>query len=111
VEEVGQHPDAALLDLGRLRVLGVVDEVPVQVLADQLRDVRAHPGRDEGRQVLLGVAVQEEFLLDQKPRVGGVHRAVRQLVIGRRFAQEPSTAQRLGRLLRPLQMSGFLVHP
>ena len=31
VEEVGEHPDAALLDLRRLRVLGVVDEVPVEV--------------------------------------------------------------------------------
>jgi hypothetical protein len=27
VEEVGEHhPDAALLDLGRLRILGVIDE-------------------------------------------------------------------------------------
>ena len=31
MEEVGEHPDAALLDLGRPRVLGVVDEVAVQV--------------------------------------------------------------------------------
>ena len=31
VEEVGEHPDAALLDLGGARVLGVVDEVAVQV--------------------------------------------------------------------------------
>ena len=31
MEQVGQHPDAALLDLGRARVLGVVDEVAVQV--------------------------------------------------------------------------------
>ena len=33
VVEVGEHADAALLDLGRDRVLGVVDEVAVQVLA------------------------------------------------------------------------------
>ena len=31
VEEAGEHPDAALLDLGRARVLGVVDEVAVEV--------------------------------------------------------------------------------
>src|SRR5215216_3186537 len=31
VEELGKHPDAALLDLGGDRVLGVIDEVPVQV--------------------------------------------------------------------------------
>ena len=30
VEEVGEHADAALLDLGRARVLGVVDEVAVR---------------------------------------------------------------------------------
>ena len=32
VEEVGEHPDAALLDLGGARVLGVVDEVAVQAV-------------------------------------------------------------------------------
>jgi hypothetical protein len=31
VEEVGEHADAALLDLRRLRVLGVVDEVAMEV--------------------------------------------------------------------------------
>ena len=35
VEEVGEHADAALLDLGRDRILGVVDEVAVEVLGDQ----------------------------------------------------------------------------
>jgi hypothetical protein len=34
---VGEHADAALLDLGRARVLGVVDEVAVEVLGDHLR--------------------------------------------------------------------------
>jgi hypothetical protein len=90
VEQIGQHPDAALLDLGGLRVLGVVDEVPVQVLADQLRDVRAHPGRHEGRQVLLGIAIEEELLLDQETRVGGIHCALWELVIGRRLTEEPA---------------------
>jgi hypothetical protein len=34
VEQVGEHPDAALLDLRRLRILGVIDEVAMQVLGD-----------------------------------------------------------------------------
>jgi len=34
MEELGQHPDAALLDLEGLGVLGVVDEVAMQVLGD-----------------------------------------------------------------------------
>ncbi len=32
IEEVGEHPDAALLDLRRLRILGVIDEVHAQCL-------------------------------------------------------------------------------
>ena len=53
VEELGQHPDAALLDLERLRVLGVVDEVPVEVLVDHLPRLGLHPGGNEGGQVPL----------------------------------------------------------
>src|SRR4029453_5193594 len=73
MEEVGEHADAALLDLRSLGVLGVVDEVAVEVLADQVGDVRSHPGGDERRQVLLRVAVDEELLLDQEARRGRVH--------------------------------------
>ena len=57
VEQVGQHPHAALLDLGRDRVLRVVDEVAVQVLGDDPLRLRLHPGRDEGGQVALRVAL------------------------------------------------------
>jgi hypothetical protein len=35
VEQVGDHPDASLLDHRRLRILGVVDEVAMEVLGDQ----------------------------------------------------------------------------
>jgi hypothetical protein len=35
VEQIGQHPDASLLELGGPRVLRVVDEVAVEVLGDQ----------------------------------------------------------------------------
>ena len=41
MEELGQHPDAALLDLEGLRVLGVVDEVAVEVPVDHLAAPRA----------------------------------------------------------------------
>jgi hypothetical protein len=33
MEKIGEHPDAALLDLGRARILGVIDEVAMQVSA------------------------------------------------------------------------------
>ena len=75
VVEVGEHADAALLDLGRDRVLGVVDEVAVEVLGDQALRLRLHPGRDEGRQVAVRVALQDEFLVDQAHRVQGRHPA------------------------------------
>ena len=71
MEEVSEHADAALLDLGGLRVLRVVDEVPMQVARDQQIDVRPHPGGDEGREVLLGVAVEQQLLLDQQVGIDG----------------------------------------
>ena len=77
VEEVGQHADAALLDLGRLRVLGVVDEVAVEVVGDQPLRLGLHPGGHEGGQVAHRVALELELLADQPhgvqrphPRVG-----------------------------------------
>ncbi len=73
VEEVGQHPDAALLDLGRDRVLGVVDEVAVQVLGDDPLRLRLHPGRHEGGQVACRVTLEGEVLADQPHRVGRTH--------------------------------------
>ena len=51
VEEVGQHANAALLDLGRLRVLGVVDEVAMEVLGDEPLSLELYPGGDEGGEV------------------------------------------------------------
>ena len=51
VEQVGEHPDAALLDLRRLRVLGVVDEVAVQVLGDDALRLGLHPRRHERGEV------------------------------------------------------------
>ncbi len=63
VEQVGQHPHAALLDLGGDRVLGVVDEVAVEVLGDDPLRLGLHPGRHERRQVALRVAFDGEVLV------------------------------------------------
>ena len=88
VEEVGEHADAALLDLGRDRVLGVVDEVAVEVLGDDPLRLGLHPGRDEGRQVALRVALQRQFLVDQAHRVQGRHPARREVAVGGVLGEE-----------------------
>ena len=88
VEEVGQHPDAPLLDLGRARVLGVVDEVAVQALGDDPLRLRLHPRGHERREVALRVAVQHQLLPDQPHRVDGRHARLRQLVVGHVLADE-----------------------
>ena len=88
VVEVGEHADAALLDLGRDRILGVVDEVAVEVLGDQPLRLGLHPGGDEGRQVAPRVALEDQFLVDQPHRVERRHPAGRELLVGRVFGQE-----------------------
>ena len=87
-EEVGEHADAALLDLGRDRVLGVVDEVPVEVVGDDPLRLRLHPGGDEGRQVALRVALQCQFLRHEAHRVECRHAARREVVGGGVFGEE-----------------------
>jgi hypothetical protein len=72
VEELGEHLNAALLDLGGHRVLGVVDEVPVQVLVDDPACLRLHPGGDEGGQVPLRDPLDRQLLL-QQPHGGDGH--------------------------------------
>ena len=76
VEEVGQHPHAALLDLGGDRVLRVVDEVAVQVLRDDPLRLGLHPRGDEGGEVALRVALHGEVLVEEPHRVVGRHAAV-----------------------------------
>ena len=82
MEELGQHPDAALLDLEGLGVLGVVDEVAVQVPIDHPPRLRLHPGGDEGRQVALRNALDGELLVDQAHRGDRRHRVLRDRVVG-----------------------------
>ena len=88
VEEVGEHPDAALLDLRRLRVLGVVDVVAVQVLGDHPLRLGLHPRRHERREVAHRDPVEHELLAQQAHRVGGRHPGLRQPVVGRLAEQE-----------------------
>jgi hypothetical protein len=81
VEEVREHPDAALLDLGGARILGVVDEVAVRVLGDDPLRLGLHPRGHEGGEVALGNAVEDHLLADQPQRVQRRHRLVRDLVV------------------------------
>ena len=89
VEEVREHPHAALLDLRRDGVLRVVDEVAVQVLGDDPLRLRLHPGRDEGGQVALRVALQGEVLPHEPHRVGRSHPGLGERRRGHAFGEEP----------------------
>ena len=51
-----------------LRVLGVVDEVAIEALGDDLLSLGLHPGGDEGGEVALRDAVEDQLLLDQPLR-------------------------------------------
>ena len=98
VEEVGEHADAALLDLGGLRVLGVVDEVAVEVLGDDPLRLGLHPGGHEGGQVAHRDPVEHQLLADQPHGVDGGHAVLRQLVVGCRLEQE-AVAELVGQVL------------
>ena len=80
VPEVGEDVDAAHLELGRLRVLVLVDHVLVEALGHQLLGLRLHPGGDEGRQVEAGVAVEHQLVVDDLVGDVGRQLAVRELV-------------------------------
>ena len=94
VEEVGEHPDAALLDLGRARVLGVVDEVAVQVGGDDPLRLRLHPRRDEGGEVARRIAFQGQVLGDQAHGVHRGHPRLRELTCRHLLGDEAVAEQR-----------------
>jgi hypothetical protein len=62
------HPHAALRDLGRPRVLGVVDVVAVQVGGDDGARLGIHVRGHERREVLHRVAVEKHLGLEQRKR-------------------------------------------
>ena len=80
VPQPREHVHAAQLELGRLRVLVLVDHVLVERLGHEAVGLRLHPGRHERGQVEPRVAVEHELVVDDL--VGGVgrHAAGRQSV-------------------------------
>ena len=89
VPEVAQDRDAARLELGRLRVLVLVDHVLVEALGHQLLGLRLHPRRDERGHVEPRVAVEHQLVVDDLVRHVRRHLAGRELVSGNRsFAAE-----------------------
>jgi hypothetical protein len=96
VEQLCQHPDAASLDLERPGVLGVVDEVAVEVAVDHPSRLGLHPGGNEGGQVALRDALDGEFLLDQSLRCDRHQRVLRDRVVGGALGQEGAGGGGLG---------------
>ena len=88
VEETGENPDAALLDLCRARVLGVVDEVAVEVGCDEPLRLGLHPGGYEGGKVPHRIALEGQILRNQPQRVQGRHPDGREGVVGNRVDEE-----------------------
>ena len=64
VPETGEHVHAPALQLCRLRVLVLVDDVLVDGLVHEPLCLRLHPRRDERRQVEPGVAVEHQLVVD-----------------------------------------------
>jgi len=64
VPQIGEHVDAALFDGRGLRVLILVDHVLVGGLLHELPDLGFDPGGAEGGEILLGVAIEDELIVD-----------------------------------------------
>ncbi|GBE57714.1 hypothetical protein BMS3Abin01_00635 [bacterium BMS3Abin01] len=82
VPQPGDDVDAARFDIGRLRILVLVDHVLVEGLGHQPHRFRLHPGGNEGRQVQPGVAVQHQFIMDDVEGRFREHLILRHLVFG-----------------------------
>jgi hypothetical protein len=81
VPEVGEHVHAAALQLGRHGVLVLVDQVLVDALVHECVHLRLLPRLAEGGQVLAGVAVEHQLVVDRLVRVRGGHLPRRELVL------------------------------
>ena len=73
VPQPAQHVHAALLELGRARVLVLVDHVLVERLGHEPVGLGLHPRRDERREVEPGVAVEHELVAHELVRRVGIH--------------------------------------
>jgi hypothetical protein len=69
---------AAVLKLGGLRVLVLVDHVLGRALGHQLLGLGLHPRGDERRQVQPGVAVENQLVPDDLQRGARQHAVLRQ---------------------------------
>ena len=85
VPQVGEHVHAAPLDLGRLRVLVLVDHVLVDRQVHQPVDRRFLPRLAERGQVLTGVAVEHELVGNDGEGVVGVPLLGGEAILGRRL--------------------------
>ncbi|GAA3070789.1 hypothetical protein GCM10020254_13220 [Streptomyces goshikiensis] len=88
VPEVGQDVDAAGFDLGRLRVLVLVDHVLVEALGHQAAHAVVGPGGAEGGQVLGRVAVEEELVVQELVDHLGGRVVLRHPVLGEDLATQ-----------------------
>ena len=89
MEQVGEHPDAPLLELGGARVLGVIDEIAVQVVRDQPLGLGLHPGRYERREIAHRRSVDHQLPATKRiASMAGIPTAKR---LGRCFVAQKAT--------------------
>ena len=95
VPKVGEHVDAARLDFGRLGILVLVDHVLVDGEVHDLVDLGLLPCLAEGGQVLAGVSVQEELVLNHLEDVRGQAFLLGELVFRQRLREGPAGEDRI----------------
>src|SRR5258708_456764 len=76
----GENIDTALLNFGGLRVLILINHILVERLRHQSFCFWLHPGGDEGGQVEPGIAIEDQFIMDQAISDIGCHFLGREFV-------------------------------
>ena len=89
VKETVEHPDTAFGELGGARVLGVVDEVAMQVGGDHLDRFGLHERGHEGRQVFRRVPVENHLRLEQRDRRPWLAAVLGKATVDRRLREVP----------------------
>jgi hypothetical protein len=80
VPQVAQHPDAAILERGRLWVLVLVYHVLVETFGHELIGQGVHQGGYERGQVQARVAVEHKLIVNDGVGSLGIHLVIGQLV-------------------------------
>ena len=93
--EIGEHLNAPALELSRLRVLVLVDQVLVDAQVHQTVDLGLLPGLAERGQILAGVAVEKEFVPDGLKRLGRPHLSGRKTTRGQAGPEVTIRVQRV----------------